>query len=363
MEEVGGTSLAGIGQALSVLGAALAAIPLARLAVNRGRRASLALGYAIAILGGLGVLWGALTGSLALLLAGLLCFGCGQATNLQSRYAATDAVPPQRRARAMSLVVWATTVGVVLGPNLSVPGEQVADALGLAPLSGPFVFSIIAFAVAGIIVVTQYPRSARQPRSERAATIGGLTALRWAASKSTPRTGVLLLAGSQATMVALMVMTPLHMDSHGLGLPAIGLVISVHTLGMYAFSPLVGLLVERLGAARTGWIGAGLLLSALLAALGAGGSQTMIFVSLFLLGLGWSAGSIAGSAMIAATPEPSMRISLQGAADACLNYAGAGAAALAGPVFASGGFSGLSLLGAAFVAVAILGLATSTRRL
>lgn len=354
VERVGGTSLAGIGQALSVLGAAVAAVPLASLAASRGRRWSLGVGYLVAVSGAVVIIAGAITANLLLLLGGLALFGFAQATNLQSRYAATDTVDPARRARAMSIVIWATTIGVVAGPNLTAPADAVGARFGLPELAGPFLFSAVGFVLAGLVVVLGYPRLARIDRTPKERRVGALAALRWAAGDARARTGVVTVAGSHAVMVAVMVMTPLHMTHSGMGLELVGIVISLHTLGMYAFSPIFGWLADRWGRRSTAWLGAGILAAALVLTFVAGDSEGITLAALFLLGLGWSAGTISGSAMVAATEDVDLRIALQGATDATLSYAGAGAAALAGPVFAAAAFPGVGTIGAVVLAVVVV---------
>ncbi|MFC7404777.1 MFS transporter [Georgenia alba] len=362
IESVGFTALAGVGQAFSVLGAALVAIPLAKLAARRGRRWSLGVGYAMATAGAATVVGGAVLSSLVVVLTGLLLFGVAQATNLQSRYAATDGVPVGRRGRVMSIVVWATTVGVVVGPNLSGVGRDLGVSLGLPGLSGPYLFSVGGFVLAGLAVLLLYP--GHRPVSEGAAgkparPVGALVALRWATGVPSARSGVALVAGGHGVMVSVMVMTPLHMQHHDMTLEVIGLVISVHTFGMYAFSPVFGWLTDRLGAARTAWVGVAILALSLTLGLIAAGLSGMgvTMVALFLLGLGWSAATIAGSTMVASVPDVDMRVSLQGATDATMNYVGAGAAALAGPILALGGFYGVNLAGAVVLAAVVAVLA------
>lgn len=78
----------------------------------------------IVALAGVGLVVGAVAiGSFPLLLAGFALIGAGQAANLQSRFAATDLATDATRGRDLSIVVWTTTVGAVLGPNLVGPGR------------------------------------------------------------------------------------------------------------------------------------------------------------------------------------------------------------------------------------------------
>ena len=146
-EDLSGTeSLAGLGTTFQVLGGALIAIPVARVMAARGRRPGLQLGLALALVGAALVVTAAVARSFPLLLIGMLLFGGGTSANSQSRYAAADLAPPQHRGRDLSVVVWATTIGSVLGPNLVGPGQALARAIGLPELAGSFVFSLVGFA-------------------------------------------------------------------------------------------------------------------------------------------------------------------------------------------------------------------------
>ena len=111
-------------------------------------------------------------------------------------------------------------------------------------------------------------------------------------------------------------MTPLHMEHGGAELRVIGFVISVHVLGMFAFSPLVGWLADKAG--RPPVLGAG----GVSPARGPGavpaspeGSSWQIFAGLFLLGLGWSFATVAASTLIADHAPLDARTDVQGAAD------------------------------------------------
>ncbi|WP_298805826.1 MFS transporter [uncultured Pseudokineococcus sp.] len=402
VEQLAGTGAAGLGQAVGVLGAAVAAVPLARLAARRGRRWSLPVGYGVACVGTAGVLVGAATASLLLLVAGLALFGVAQAAGLQSRYAAADGVPARRRGRTIAVVVWATTVGSVAGPNLAPAGGRLGEALGLPALAGPYLFSGAAFALAALVVAVAYrarpdaphapgapapgaPPAAGAPTAPavtaagaqapvveadargrptgRSAVVGARAALRWAAGDPAARAGLLLLATAHGVMVMVMTMTPLSMRHEGASLQVVGLVISVHIAGMYVLSPLFGWLADAWGVRRTAALGVAVLGAAtalgLVSAL-AGGGHALTAAALVLLGLGWSAATISASSLLAATPDP-VRLPLQGAADAGMSYAGALAAALAGPVLALGGFEAVNVLGAALLVPAAVVLAAAAR--
>ncbi len=398
-EQVGSTAVAGLAQAASVLGAAVAAIPLAAMATRWGRRWSLTLGYLIATLGAAGILAAAVADSLLVLLLGLGTFGVAQATNLQSRYAAADGATLTNRARSMSVVMWATTIGSVAGPNLSALGEDLGPGFGVPGLAGPYLFSVVAFALATTLLGVLFRPVARptadavplddpatvgsaadlasaaeagtgaepargvDPAVSRRA-VGALAALRWAAHHPVARFAVVLIAVAHATMVMVMVMTPLHMQHHGMGLELVGIVISLHVLGMYAFSPVFGWLADRLGGVPVAIGGIGILAAAVVLgvlAASTGGDSRLTAVALVVLGLGWSASLIAASALLAGVSSDEVRVPLQGATDAGMNYAGAAVAALAGPILAAGGFRAVNLAAAALLVPAAL-LAVSALR-
>ncbi|MEU8275759.1 MFS transporter [Microbispora bryophytorum] len=370
LERFGGTSLAGLGQAASVLGAAVAAVPLAGVAARHGRRRSLALGYAIAVLGGALIVGAAVVAQLVVLLAGLALFGVGQAVNLQSRYAAADGAAPGVRARAMSIVIWATTIGSVAGPNLSEVADRFGRWLGLPGLTGPYVLSVVSFALAGVVVAVFLRPGARSsaPVTNQADTgqaVGAVAALRWAAADPAARFAVVLVAVAHAMMVMVMVMTPLHMQHHGMSLQLVGVVISVHVLGMYALSPVFGWLTDRLGAVRMAC--AGMLMLATAVALGfvaasAAEGSALTALALTVLGLGWSASVISASALLTGTAADHVRVPLQGATDAGMNYAGAAAAALAGPILAAGGFHAVNVAAAVILVPAVAAATAAVRR-
>src|SRR5699024_5618144 len=241
VEHVAVTEAAGFAQAVSILGAGLAAVPLAALAQRRGRRVALALGYVVPILGAALVVVAALTEHVVGVFAGLALFGVSQAVNLQSRYAAAENAPPATRARTMSIVIWSTTVGSVVGPNLTDPGDDLGRLLRLPQYAGAYLFSMTAFALAAAVLAAflTAPRVDGDSSPGRAASpvsaASTRTALAWAARHPVARFAVVVTAVAHAVMVMVMVMTPLHMTHHGMTLAFVGVVISLHTLGMYAF--------------------------------------------------------------------------------------------------------------------------------
>jgi MFS family permease len=364
-EVAGSDAAAGLGQTATVLGAALIAVPLARVSDRRGRRVGLALGYGVAVLGALVVVAAAALSSLPLLLVGLLLFGAATSSGLQARYAAADLAEPEHRGRALSLVVWATTIGSVLGPNLAEPGNALGEALGLPDLGGAFVLSVGAFAVVvlgALLLLRPDPLLlARRLAVESSPAgppprTGAAAALRAVWATPGGRLGVTAVVVSHAVMVGLMVMTPVHMgtghgSADGTTLRLIGLVISVHVAGMYLFSPVVGWLADRVGRSATVALGGVLLLLAsVVAGTAPAGAAVQLGAGLFLLGLGWSCGLVAGSTLVTESVPAPLRPTAQGATDLLMGLGAAVAGAVGGPLLAVGGFGLVAVVSGVLVA-------------
>jgi MFS family permease len=170
------------------------------------------------------------------------------------------------------------------------------------------------------------------------------------------------LAAAHAVMISVMVMTPLHMEHGGTELKVIGMVISLHVLGMFAFAPLVGMAADRLGRATVLTAGGVVLLVALvMCARAPEGSSYEIFVGLFLLGFGWSLATVAGSTMVAELAPLESVTEVQGTSDLVMGLAGAAGSALSGVIVGEFGFPVLAGFSSIF-AVAVLVAATLAGR-
>jgi MFS family permease len=343
----GSSAWSGMAATMSTLGAALVAVPLARLAQARGRRRSLATGALVAGTGAMLAIAAVAVDTFPLLLLALMLLGAGSATNLQARFAATDLAGTKFRARDLSIVVWSTTIGAVLGPNLFGPGEDLGRALGLPPMTGAFAFSLLA--TVGAAAVYSFglrpdplltALAARTVDASAPPRRGGLAIV---LANPSARYAVAVIALSHATMVALMSMAPVHLREHGATLTVVGLTISLHVAGMYALSPVFGWLADRLGRTQVILVGQALLLASLAIFWLAGESSTAMTVGLILLGLGWSASVVSGSALIAEAVGVNDRAALQGFSDLSMNAAGALGGASAGLVLSVVGYSGLGL--------------------
>jgi MFS family permease len=357
----GSSALSGMAATGTTVGAAIAALPLAALARRAGRAPSLATGALIAAAGAGVGLAAAVLVSFPLLLVALVMIGVGTAVNLQSRFAATDLSEEGSRGRDLAIVVWATTVGAVFGPNLTAPSDVLGRSIGLPPLSGSFLFTIAAqLLAAAIYLIFLRPdplKLALRIGLERAAD-GVVSTLR--ADRSGVRTGLIALALSHATMVSIMSMTPVHLVENGATLVIVGLTISLHVAGMFGLSPVFGWMSDRLGRERVIALGQVLLLAALLTTSFGADYQGAVMVGLVLLGLGWSAATVAASALVAESADPLRRTVIQGRADLLMSATGAAGGALAGPALAVFGYHGLALLAIVLVVIVLIALSVRT---
>ncbi|GAB6986681.1 MFS transporter [Nocardioides pyridinolyticus] len=359
----GSESLAGLAQTFQVLGAAVAAYLLARTMSRRGRRTGLATGYLIGAGGAVLAVVAGVLGSMALLLVGAVLLGATTAANSGARYAATDLAADEHKGRALSTVVWATTIGAVAGPNLTGPSAAFADALGIPELTGPFALGSIGMVAAALVIwlllrpdpLLLAREAAGVPLTEPPGTAWN-RAITAARERPVLAFAVLGMACSHAAMVAVMVMTPLHMEHGHAELRVIGLVISLHVLGMFAFSPLVGILADRTSRPVVLVEGAVLLLAALvLCAVAPEGSSWQIFAGLFLLGLGWSFATVSASTLIAQHAPLEARTDVQGSADLVMGITAAGAGGLAGVVVGAWGYPELAVCAIGLVVLVAVG--------
>jgi MFS family permease len=366
--EIAGVRLSGLALSANVVGAALFAVPAAAIVDRRGRRPSLAAGYALAAVGALLVVVAAMRVSVPFLFAGLFLFGCASAAGYQARYAAVDLATVALRGRHLSLVVWATTLGAVVGPSLAAPAGAALGRYGVPTLAGPFFFSALLFVLASLVLlVLLRPDPAAVARARAEAPVAGaggarrsgvLAALPVVLSGSSARLGVGAMAIGHVVMVGVMTMTPVHIRSAGHDathtLRLVGMVLSAHIAGMFALAPVFGWLTDRLG--RRPVVGIGILL--LLVACGlagtAGDDPARLAAGLTLVGLGWSAAMVAGSTLLSEGVPAELRASAQGLSDLTMGLAGATAGALSGVVVEHWGYSTLVLLAALATAPLIL---------
>lgn len=368
----GSTALSGLAGTAVVLGAALFALPTASVSGRGGRRAGLALAYGAAFTGSVVAVGAIAIGSWPLLLLALVLIGGGIAGNLSARYAATDLAPEGHAARHLSWVLWATTIGTVAGPNLAQPASALGLRFGLADAAGPFAVAALTFAIAAIILgIGLRPDPLLLARAVARADLAEsgpperITArAAWASLKVVPaaRLALLGIAVSHTAMVSIMSMTPVHLDQGHVHLTVIGVVISLHIAGMYMLAPLVGWLADRAGTLPV-LMSAMVILLAAAGLAGAGGHDVaLVSAGLFLLGVGWSCGLIAGSAMLSQALTLEFRPAAQGLSDLVMNICGAGGALLAGAAMGATSYRVLAGLVAIMVSLTALAIVRTRPR-
>ncbi|MCM3632825.1 MFS transporter [Paenibacillus camelliae] len=347
---------AGIPSGLITLGSAVAAYAVGRFSQRWGRRPGLAGGFIIGGIGAIGVVLSTLLNSVLLLFLSMLLYGAGTATNLQARYAGTDLALPSNRAKAVSAAMVFTTFGAVAGPNLVTLTGKFAASLGAPPLSGPFMLAAAAYLLAGLVLflflrpdpfLVAKAVADKQSSEAMASDASRSQAGEYVADKKGIIIGATVMLLTQIVMVAIMTMTPVHMQHHGHELGAVGVVIGIHIAAMYLPSLITGILVDKFGHILMSYIaGFTLLLSGLLAAFGPGDSMIVLVIALMLLGLGWNFGLISGTTAIVHATPPQIRAKTQGTIDVLIALGGAAGGALSGMVVAQFSYVTLSLAGA-----------------
>jgi fucose permease len=328
----------------------------------------LATGAAMAISGAILIITAAYVEVFPLLLLALLLLGAGSATGLQARFAATDLPSNRSAGRDLSLVVWATTAGAVIGPNLFGPGEIIGHALNMPLYTGPFLFTITAQILSTTVfwfglrpdpLLTAKAASADEHKGlvRKTSFSAAITVLK---TNPTAAYAVAVIALSHMVMVSVMSMTPIHMKSHGATLVLVGFTISMHVAGMYAFSPLFGWLADRIGKLRTVVLGQLIYVAALTIAGFGSENHDLVVVGLFLLGLGWSASTVSGSALLSSSLSIDEKATVQGVSDSLMSLSGAFGGAIAGSILTAYAFVGLNL--AALIPASLILIATALQR-
>ncbi|GMM97593.1 MFS transporter [Microbacterium sp.] len=354
-EVSGDEAFSGLATAAVTLGTAAFAAPLAAFARRRGRRPALTTGMAVALAGVALVVVGAAASLFPLLLFAFALIGAGQASNLQSRFAATDLATAASRGRDLSIVVWATTIGAVLGPNLVGPGEALGALMGMPALTGPYLFTVAGQGLAILLYLAALrPDPLLTAQAAVAADRSGAT--RPIAGTDRPRVAryaIVVVAAAHGVMVSVMAMTPVHLLHHGATLTIVGVTISLHIAGMYALAPVFGILADRWGRMPTILLGQALLAASLVLAFLGQDSTVAVTFALVLLGLGWSAATVAGAALLTEASDEARRTRRQGLSDTVMSLVGAGGAIAAGVILGWIGYGGLALVVGMGVLVAV----------
>lgn len=376
-EMLGSSRFSGLPTVFFTIGSAVAAVGVGRISQRLGRRVGLSAGYLTGALGSVGVVVAASVGNIVLLFGSMLVYGAGVSTNLQARYAGADLAAPSRRGRAVSIVLVATAVGAIAGPNLVSATGTLAIEIGIPALAGPFLLAAAAYASAAVVLwIFLRPDPLLLARSiaaephlglDQAAAPSGLIAdvprrshsgrtWSWAVASGA---GIMIL--TQLIMVAIMTMTPIHIEHHGHSIAITGLVIGAHVAGMFLPSPFSGWLVDRFGYLPIA-VAAGLTLLAagLLAASAPVDSVTTLALALVLLGLGWNLGLVSGTTVVTDAVPLATRARTQGTVDLGIALAGAGAGLSSGLIITASSYATLSLLGGV-LALSIIPIAAVAR--
>lgn len=350
---------AGIPSTVTLLGRATMGYPIGWLMDRLGRRPGLALGYVIACIGMLIAALGVINSSFIVFCLGTFCLGMGRAASDQSRFAAAEVYTLKRRAKVIGLIVFAGTVGAVLGPRLVPFASDIMENLGVNPQSGPYFAASMVLAV-GALLLFSFLRPdpmvlGKQLADEEGEVKVGETErpLSEIFSSNFVRLAVLAMVLGQLVMTLIMVITPLHMDHLHHSVDSISWVIMSHTLGMFALSSVTGWLIDRSGRITMIIMGASVLVLASIIAPFASSVPSLAF-ALFLLGLGWNFCFISGSSLLSDALRPSERGRAQGANEVLVALASGTGSFSTGSVFTAGGITAVSGVGLTLSLVLIL---------
>jgi len=323
----GTNTWSGLPVAVGALGTALASWPLSRLMARSGRRPGLALGYGIA-----------------------------STSNLLARYAAADVSPGAQRGRAMGLIVWGSTLGSMIGPNLMGPALRLGALMGVESTASAFLVSVAGYAL-GALLIQVFLRPdplaiARETQDVTAPGAARATARGLGAILADVRVQIALatLTVSQFVMISTTSTSPLYLHDQGHNVQIIGVAVSLHLAGMYVTSPLAGWLCDRFGRLLIIGVGATILiLAVMLAGFAPGSDHVLVILGLFLNGVGWNMAFVAGSALLTDALSPNERASVQGLADLFMGLMGALGSATGGMILGIWGFAILNAVGAILV--------------
>lgn len=354
---VAGTdAVAGLPQSFLVVGAAGSAVAMSWLTPRIGRPAALAGGAGVAAAGAMLAALAALWSNLSAVLIGSILMGAGNTAVMLGRYAAADLGPAPARARAMASVLAATSIGAVAGPNLLGPASRAAAWIGWPGLSGPYVVTVAGFVIATAILAIRFTGPAHHtpattaPTPPRARRISHDVAA-----------GLVVLGVANFVMVSVMTMAPVHLHAHGVGLGAIGLVVSLHIAGMFGPSPLSGWLVVRLGPMPVIALASVVLTVACALAAWVGSSAPALLIALTALGVGWNLALVSGSDVLTAHSPAADRPRHEGWGELAMGVAAAVGGAGSGVIVAASNYATLAITGAV-AATTLLIVPTAGRR-
>lgn len=342
-EAWGGTALA-----LTMAGAAIWAIPLGKLVNRFDRRVSLMTGLIIAMVGASAALYAAQHAFFPLALLGFFFLGGEVAVNYQARFAASDVSSPGRQARNLSIVMWSTTVGAIVGPQLFATTERLRTYLGMEEFTGAYIICLGAQILGVVALFVGMPRGVKPTSTPVTGSTARLLDYPQVAAS------IATVAVSHFAMIAIMAMSAVHLRHHDADLSFIGIVISGHIGAMYILAPLFGWLADRWSSFAAIVLGAVLNVVAAVIIYFTGGSHGGVMVGMVILGFGWSSTLVGASALLLASSPLEARTKFQSRSDLIMNLTGAAGGLLAGPIAAAIGLQNLSGAIAIIVAVQVI---------
>jgi MFS family permease len=362
-EITGSPLLAGVPAAVGTVATAIGTAVLGRVVVKVGRRRSLLLGMTTATFGGVVAFFGVLWGTFTVLVVGMGVIGFGNAAAHLARYSAAELVEPARRGSAVSVIVWASTIGAVAGPRLLAPGGEVAAGLGAIEYAGGYLATAVFMGLATVLCFVALRPDPSTLAIVDEAVVAELGEVETPFRRPAVQMAVAAMVIGHFVMVLIMTATPIHVENSGFGLGTVGNIISAHTLGMFAFAPLVGRVTDKVGAVPMMWAGAAVLVVAGLVAASAPHDSTVLLGwGLFLLGLGWNLGFVAGSKILTVAVEPELRPLIQGRVDSMVWGVGAAATIGSGILLDGPGYATTAFIGVALVGVLVYVLVTRRPR-
>lgn len=345
----GQESYAGLPHSVLIFIPALTAYSM-RLIMNRfGWRFGLSLGYLLGALGAITGVWAVLNNVFWLVLVGAFFLGTARASGDLSRYAVGQMFETSKRARMIGRVVFASAIGGILGPLLAPLSSNFAQTIGIPSDAGIWGLSAGLYAIASVVtLIFLFPDPNKFAEKEIDIKLKEKVTDKSSVFKlfklPVVQLAVSAMVISQLVMVVLMVMTPLHIHKLHYGNDVISYVISAHVLGMFGFAAVTGYLIDKFGHIPMLFVGALVLASSVILAPLTDSGIVLAF-ALFLLGLGWSFGYVAGSSLLSSHLPPANQGKLQGISDSLIAFIAGFSSLGSGPLFAYTGYFGLGLAG------------------
>ena len=317
-----------------VVGAALSAMPVARLQARVGRKRSFQVGLLVAALSAALCALAVGIGSFWLLVAATLFAGFYSANGALYRFAGSELVQPAFRERALSWVLAGGVAGAFIGPNLA----SATRAWLSVPFAGAYL-ALVGVALLSLAVMSFIRFPDHVPPLPGAATGRSLAEL---ALQPAFVVAIIAAALGYGVMNLLMAATPIAMAQCKHPFDSAALVLEWHVLGMFVPSFFTGHLIKRFGALPV--MGVGALLNLVCVAVALSGVDLMQFlVALFALGVGWNFLYTGGSTLLTRSYLPEEKNRAQGTMDTCVFWTMALSSFSSGALITTQGWTWLNL--------------------